>query len=60
MGGRSVNNIAQQNRHMDAALTLIFSPIVLGFIVGALPVLVPILVVRGLSQLIGGHSPPTA
>jgi hypothetical protein len=45
---------ALQNGHVDTALTLAFSPIVLGFIVGALPVLVPVLVVRGLSRLFGG------
>jgi hypothetical protein len=51
-----VNDIAQQKGDMDTVLMLLFSPIVLGFIVGALPVLVPILVVRGLSRLIRGHS----
>ncbi len=54
-----MNDITQQKRHMDTALTLIFSPIVLAFVVGALPVLVPILVVRGLSRLIAGHSHTT-
>jgi hypothetical protein len=51
-----MNIIPQQTRHMDTALTLLFFPIVLAFVVGALPVLVPILVVRGLSRLIAGHT----
>lgn len=54
-----MNSIAQQNRQ-DAVVTLFFSPIVLGFVVGALPVLVPVLAVRGLSRLIGGTSRPAA
>jgi hypothetical protein len=54
-----MNIIPQQTRHMDTALTLLFFPIVLAFVVGALPVLVPILVVRGLWRLIGGHSRTT-
>lgn len=54
-----MNNITQQTDHMDTVLTLLFSPIVLAFVIGALPVLVPILVVRGLSRLIGGHSHTT-
>jgi hypothetical protein len=45
---------------METALTLLFFPIVLAFLVGALPVLVPILVVRRLSRLIGGHSHTTS
>jgi hypothetical protein len=53
-----MNITAQQNSHMDNALTLLFSPIVLAFVIGALPVLVPILIVRGLSRLIGRHSHP--
>ncbi len=54
-----MNLIPSQNPHMDTALTLLFSPIVLAFVVGALPVLVPILVVRGLSRLIGRQSHTT-
>jgi hypothetical protein len=55
-----VNHIAQQTGHMDAALTVLFSPIILAFVVGALPVLVPFLIVRGLSRLNGRHSHPTS
>lgn len=54
-----MNIIPQQTRHMDTALTLLFFPIVLAFVVGALPVLVPILVVRGLARLFGRHSHTT-
>jgi hypothetical protein len=54
-----MNFIPQQTHHMDTALTVLFSPIVLAFVIGALPVLVPILMVRGLSRLIGGHSHTT-
>lgn len=49
-------NIASPiGRNMDTPLTVIFFPIVIAFVVGALPVLVPLLLVRGLSRLIGGH-----
>jgi hypothetical protein len=51
-----MSHITPKNGHIDTALAVTFSPIVLGFIIGALPVLVPILVIRGLSRLIGGHA----
>jgi len=54
-----MNFIPRQTHHMDTTLTLLFSPIVLAFVIGALPVLVSILVVRGLSRLIGRHSHTT-
>lgn len=49
-----MNRIAQQKGFIDTAMTVTFSPIILAFIIGALPVLVPVLIVRGLSRLIGG------
>jgi hypothetical protein len=49
-----MNVIARQKGFLDTALTVTFSPIILGFLVGALPILVPMLVVRGLSRMFGG------
>ena len=40
----------------DKALMLMFSPIVLAFTIGALPVLLPYLLVQRLARLVGGHA----
>jgi hypothetical protein len=48
-------NITRQKGFLDTALTVTFSPIILGFLIGALPVLVPLVVARGLSRLTGGR-----
>lgn len=53
-----MNKIAQQKGSIDTAMIVTFSPIILAFIIGALPVLVPLLVVRGLSRLVGGGFHP--
>jgi hypothetical protein len=49
-----MNDIKRQKGFLDTAMTVTFSPIILGFLVGALPILVPMLVVRGLSRVFGG------
>jgi hypothetical protein len=49
-----MNDIQRQKGFLDTALSVTFSPIILGFLIGALPVLVPMLVVRGLSRMFGG------
>lgn len=46
----------QQDRHWRIAMTVISSPIVLAFLIGALPVLLPAYLARELSRLIGRHS----
>jgi hypothetical protein len=48
-----MNNITGQKGFLGTALTVTFSPVVLGFLIGALPILVPVLVVRGFSRLFG-------
>jgi hypothetical protein len=48
-------NITGQKGFLDTALTVTFSPIVAGFLIGALPVLLPMLVYRKISQLFGDH-----
>lgn len=48
-------NITGQKGFLDTALTVTFSPVIIGFLIGALPVLVPLLVARGLSRLAGSH-----
>ena len=47
-------DIGRQKGFLDTAMTVTFSPIILGFLIGALPVLVPMLVARGLSRMFGG------
>jgi hypothetical protein len=47
-------NRTQQKGFFDMAMTVAFSPVLLAFLVGALPVLVPILGYRGLTRLVGG------
>lgn len=47
-------DIGSQKSILDTAMTVTFSPIILGFLVGALPILVPMLVARGLSRVFGG------
>jgi hypothetical protein len=49
-----MNDIKRQKGFLDTAVTVTFSPIILGFLVGALPVLVPLFVGRGLARLFGG------
>lgn len=49
-----MNDIERQKGFLDTALTVTFSPIILGFLIGALPVLVPMLIGRGLSRMFGG------
>ncbi|MBI4997508.1 MAG: hypothetical protein HZC22_11550 [Rhodocyclales bacterium] len=46
-------DIGRQKGFLDTAMTVTFSPIILGFLIGALPVLVPMLVARGLSRMFG-------
>jgi hypothetical protein len=43
-----MDDIARQKGFLDTALTVTFSPIVIGFLIGALPVLVPTLIARRL------------
>ncbi len=50
-----MDGISRQKGFVDAALTFAFSPIVIAFLVGALPILVPMLAVRGLSRLAGDN-----
>ena len=40
----------------DKALLLMFSPIVLAFVIGALPVILPYLLVQRLSRSVSGHA----
>jgi len=47
-------DIGRQKGFLDTAMTVTFSPIILGFVIGALPILVPMLVARGLSRVLGG------
>jgi hypothetical protein len=49
-----MNPSTRQKGFADTAMTLTFSPIILGFLIGALPVLVPVVIARGLSRLFGG------
>lgn len=49
-----MNDISGQKGFLDTALTVTFSPIILGFLIGALPILVPLFVARGLSRMFGG------
>jgi len=51
-----MDNFIKQKGFMGTALTLAFSPIVLGFLIGALPVLIPVLIFRGLSKTDDGLS----
>lgn len=50
-----MNQITRQKGFLDAAMTVTFSPIIAGFLIGALPVLLPMLVFRGASRLFGGR-----
>ena len=49
-----MNGISSQKGFLDTALTVTFSPIILGFLIGALPILVPLVVTRGLKRMLGG------
>lgn len=49
-----MNRIQPQKGFLGTALTVTFSPIILGFVIGALPVLIPMLIARGLSHMMGG------
>lgn len=49
-----MNQIERQKGFLDTATMVTFSPIIAGFLVGALPVLLPMLVFRGASRLFGG------
>lgn len=49
-----MNQIERQKGFLDTAMTVTFSPIIAGFLVGALPVLLPMLVIRGAARLFGG------
>ena len=40
----------------DKALMVMFSPIVLAFTIGALPVVLPYLLVQRFSRLVSGHA----
>lgn len=48
-----MNSISQQKGFLDTALTIAFAPVILGFLVGALPVLLPLLATRGFNRLRG-------
>lgn len=50
-----MNRITSQRGFLDTALTVTFSPIVIGFLIGALPILVPLLIGRGISRAMGGR-----
>lgn len=54
-----MNQITRQKGFLDTAMTVTFSPIIAGFLVGALPALLPVLVFRGVARLFGGR-PGTA
>lgn len=49
-----MNDNQRQKGFLDTALTVTFSPIILGFLIGALPILVPMFIARGLSRIFGG------
>ncbi len=49
-----MNHITRQKGFADTAMTLTFSPIIVGFLIGALPVLVPVVIARGFSRIFGG------
>jgi ascorbate-specific PTS system EIIC-type component UlaA len=49
-----MHNVIQQKGFIDAAMVLAFSPVILGFLIGALPVLIPVLIVRSLSRVLSG------
>jgi hypothetical protein len=49
-----MNDIQRQKGYLDTALSVTFSPVILGFLIGALPVLVPMFIARGLSRMFGG------
>jgi len=49
-----MDHISRQKGFLDTALSVTFSPIVIGFLIGALPVLVPMLIARGLSRMTRG------
>lgn len=51
-----MNQIERQKGFLDTAMTVTFSPIIAGFLVGALPVLLPVLVFRGASRLFGSRT----
>lgn len=51
-----MNGISAQRGNLDAALTVTFSPVILGFLVGALPVLVPLLICKGIARIL--NRPP--
>ena len=55
-----MNEIAGQKGFLDTALMVTFSPIVIGFLIGALPILVPLLIGRGISRAISGRQHGTA
>jgi hypothetical protein len=46
-----MNGLTAQKGFVDTAMTFAFSPIIAAFLVGALPVLLPMLAVRGMSRL---------
>lgn len=52
-----MSRIHQQKGFADTALTFAFSPVILGFLIGALPLLVPMLVVRGAARLVHAERP---
>lgn len=49
-----MNDIQSQKGFLDTALSVTFSPIILGFLIGALPILVPMVIARGLARMFGG------
>ncbi|MBU1236509.1 MAG: hypothetical protein KJ634_10915 [Gammaproteobacteria bacterium] len=47
-------DIKRQKGFLDTAVTVMFSPIILAFLIGALPVLVPLMIGRGVSRMMSG------